>query len=489
MKNIIITAIVILQLAQTNASPLHINYKHSIIIDTDCAIDDMRAIGLLLSLPDITIKAIMVSGGSIPPNEGAIKVKSILKEFQSDPIPVICGAELEGINPAWREFNSQLNWGKTVQPTTINYSLEDVNNIIKNSTEPITLICLGPLSNLARLIKNNPELKNNIEEIIWYNESGNPLKGFNYECDIKAAEYVIASKVEINILSNPGDEKLVFDTSMQNICLSSNTTLARALYNVHNQPEASEKLKQNHFRLWDELAVIFLTNPELFEMEPLYEKKNVRISKGCHTDAIIDVYEDIITGRYKAGEYVAFYGFPAKKEMFVYDVRMILDQAIAKYGIDEWEACVITDEFHGHLGIFSIVGAKMGIRAREYFGVGTDKLSVISFAGKEEPFSCLNDGIQVSTGATLGLGAIEVRDDSIARPSAIFTHNGNSVIITLKNTYLEQIKASIRKGTEQYGLTDEGYWHLVRQNALKYWLEWDRNEIFDVCILNTANSK
>ena len=41
----------------------------------------------------------------------------------------------------------------------------------------------------------------------------------------------------------------------------------------------------------------------------------------------------------------------------------------------------MTDEFHGHLGVFSIVGAKMGIRAREIFGVGPDMLNVVTYAG------------------------------------------------------------------------------------------------------------
>ena len=27
---------------------------------------------------------------------------------------------------------------------------------------------------------------------------------------------------------------------------------------------------------------------------------------------------------------------------------------------------------------------------------------------------------------------------------------------------------------------DDGYWKLIRHNALKYWLEWDRNKIFDI---------
>jgi len=33
---------------------------------------------------------------------------------------------------------------------------------------------------------------------------------------------------------------------------------------------------------------------------------------------------------------------------------------------------------------------------------------------------------------------------------------------------------------EAVGLMDDGYWKLIRHNALKYWLEWDRNKIFDI---------
>ena len=73
------------------AQPLPVKLKHTIIIDTDCAIDDMRAISLLLSRPEITIKAIILSDGSLSPGEGAVKINSLLKEFNFDNIPVACG--------------------------------------------------------------------------------------------------------------------------------------------------------------------------------------------------------------------------------------------------------------------------------------------------------------------------------------------------------------------------------------------------------------
>jgi pyrimidine-specific ribonucleoside hydrolase len=192
----------------------------------------------------------------------------------------------------------------------------------------------------------------------------------------------------------------------------------------------------------------------------------------------------MINGNYFSERTVVFNRFPVDREQFNYDVRPIIDSAIARYGYDEWKANVMTDEFHGHLGVFSIVGAKMGIKARELFGVGPDMLEVTTFAGVKPPYSCLNDGIQVSTGATLGMGTIHLAADTIVRPAAIFTYKNRSFRISLKKEYLEKIDSDINEGILKFGLMDDGYWKLVRYNALKYWLEWDRNKIFDVAEIN-----
>jgi pyrimidine-specific ribonucleoside hydrolase len=111
MKKIIILFLAVFFTSDVLAQPLPVKIKHTIIIDTDCAIDDMRAISLLLARPEITIKAILSSDGSLSPNEGAEKISSLLYEFNYDEIPVACGDVLEGINPPWREFNKQISWG------------------------------------------------------------------------------------------------------------------------------------------------------------------------------------------------------------------------------------------------------------------------------------------------------------------------------------------------------------------------------------------
>jgi pyrimidine-specific ribonucleoside hydrolase len=195
----------------------------------------------------------------------------------------------------------------------------------------------------------------------------------------------------------------------------------------------------------------------------------------------------MIRGTYVTEHNVVFNRFPIQRELFNYDVRPIIDSAIARYGYEEWKANVMTDEFHGHLGVFSIVGAKMGIKAREIFGVGADMLEVVTYAGTKPPYSCLTDGIQVSTGATLGMGTISLASDKKVQPSAVFTYNNRSIRITLKKEYLEQVDNDINEGIIKFGLMDDGYWKLIRHNALKYWLEWDRNKIFDVVEIPKPN--
>ena len=481
MKKVIILLLVIFPAAEIWAQPLPVKLKHTVIIDTDCAVDDMRAISLLLARPEITIKAILLSDGSLSPAAGSEKVLSLLHEFNSDSIPVACGGILKAINPPWRQFNSQISWGKEagLKPSELN-SLACISEKLKDENEKIILICLGPLTNIAELIKTKPDLISKIEKIIWYNESVMPLKGFNYECDKESADIVIKSRVRIDVISNLNYDNVLFDSSMFKICAESNTLLANILTRFYRQPLVFEKLKENHFRLCDDLVAIYLTNPDLFGMNVITDRINVRYNKEFDADGVKTALCDMISGIYVSDRNVVFNRFPVQLNMFRYDVRPIADSAIARYGTEEWKANVMTDEFHGHLGVYSIVGAKMGIRARELFGVGPDMLEVMTYAGSKPPYSCLNDGIQVSTGATLGMGLIQLASEKIVEPSAVFTYKGRSIKISLKKEYLEKVDADINEGIVKFGLMDDGYWKLIRHNALKYWLEWDRNKIFDI---------
>jgi pyrimidine-specific ribonucleoside hydrolase len=151
---------------------------------------------------------------------------------------------------------------------------------------------------------------------------------------------------------------------------------------------------------------------------------------------------------------------------------------IVKHGLEEWKACLLTNELHRHLGTYSLIGAKMGIRAREILEAPFDTLEVVSSAGSSPPLSCMNDGLQVSTGASLGRGTIKIADGS-PKPEAVFVRGNQKVTLKIKKEVLDKIKADIQKALKTYGGLNQEYFAHIRQLSVDYWRDLDRKEIFD----------
>ena len=177
-------------------------------------------------------------------------------------------------------------------------------------------------------------------------------------------------------------------------------------------------------------------------------------------------------------------------------IEAMAERTIARWGKEEWRAVILTNEIHGHIGIYSTIGAKMGIYALELLSRLCNKaeeLKVLSFAGSRPPVSCFNDGLQISTGATLGHGAIKIakscalsKEGADARVEAIFRFRAicgteakeMQLRVWLKEELMQQIAGDIANAVKQYGHTPD-YWLQVRRLALDYWQQWNRAEIFE----------
>lgn len=177
-------------------------------------------------------------------------------------------------------------------------------------------------------------------------------------------------------------------------------------------------------------------------------------------------------------------------------IEAMAERTMARWGKEEWRAVILTNEIHGHIGIYSTIGAKMGIYALEFISRCCNKmenLKILSFAGSRPPVSCFNDGLQISTGATLGHGAIEIakscaesKEHADARVEAIFRFKAicgteakeMQLRLWLKEELRQQIAGDIANAVKQYGHTPD-YWLQVRRLALDYWQQWNRAEIFE----------
>jgi formylmethanofuran dehydrogenase subunit E len=107
------------------------------------------------------------------------------------------------------------------------------------------------------------------------------------------------------------------------------------------------------------------------------------------------------------------------------------------------------EEFHGHVGPFIVTGLKMGLLALEKLNAEKySGMKVVVETGTTPPMSCIVDGIQMSTGCTLGKGNIEVLPNN--KPTASFTKKSDNqqIKITLKGKWLQEI-ANVSKESMQ----------------------------------------
>jgi formylmethanofuran dehydrogenase subunit E len=67
-------------------------------------------------------------------------------------------------------------------------------------------------------------------------------------------------------------------------------------------------------------------------------------------------------------------------------------------------------EFHTHLGPFLVVGLRMGRVVTRELGREPFTIRIEANTGRVPPYSCLVDGLQVSTPCTVGNGGLAVTD-------------------------------------------------------------------------------
>lgn len=459
-----------------------------VIVDTDCAADDLRTLCMLLGDHDIEVMAITTSEGALPPRQGKQKVKGLLNHFYHQGIPVAAGKPVDAPSPRWREIARQTYWGDSTYLPAIGgpaelSAKELIVRTIENEKKPVTLICLGPLTNIDDVLTEQPQLKNKIARLLWYNNGNQPMSGINYAIDPEAAQKVMASGIPMILVSSSTPQSAPISREfLTELSRIQSSPYARKVAESHATPPLRELIKEEHLRIWDELTVLALYAPQLFNrttLSPTVEWYSIDTPQ-----QILPVEEQILA-IYRGPENIdgkIFYHFPLDESYYIRDIMPIIGRAVQRYGLSEFRAAVLTNELHGHLGIFATVGVKMGIRAREYFDIGVDDMQVKTYAGNKPPVSCLNDGLQVSTGGTLGHGLITIAKirETDTRPEATFTFKGKQVTIRLKPEYERQVREDLRKGVEMYGTDTPENWQYVRDLAVKYWLDWDRHEIFDI---------
>ncbi len=449
--------------------------KYHVIIDTDGAIDDMRAITILLANNDVRVLGITCSQGSLLPQEVYGKVTSLMSAFYCEGIPVGLSSQTDFELPAWYDFAKNVNWNSQFQSDAKNAIKSDylLENITKNYKSKITLIALGSLKTYADWIRKNPQIAEKIDRIIWYNNH-EIKKGFNYKASPESYEFIKNSGILLEIVA-------ISDKPVNMLYISElkkyNSIYSKQIIDVHSQKIVEKKIMEKHLKFFDDFVSMYLTMPLFFSKKQQENTNFIYFDKSIPDIFLYQTIGDLLLSATQANNRV-FISFPTDTTLYLPDYAKILSSTVEKYGLIEWKAVAMTNEVHGHSGIYSIMGAKMGVRAMEYFNVGVNNMFVTTFVGHKPPLSCFNDGVQISTGATVGQGLIAVSDSISKIPSAIFEFNGKKVHISLKKEIAEQMQNAIKTGIKTHGLLTDKYWLYIEKLAIKYWAEYDRHDIF-----------
>ncbi len=99
---------------------------------------------------------------------------------------------------------------------------------------------------------------------------------------------------------------------------------------------------------------------------------------------------------------------------------------------------------HGHGGPYMVIGLRIGLQALNLLdALGWFDINCRAELRWAPPDACVLDGIQVSTGCTLGKRNIEVEEKEGV--SATFKHGGKSVTLRVKQNILSKINGNIRE--------------------------------------------
>ena len=95
-------------------------------------------------------------------------------------------------------------------------------------------------------------------------------------------------------------------------------------------------------------------------------------------------------------------------------------------------------KFHGHLGPFLVLGLKAGLFANDILGKDCFEMHVTVETETSPPFSCVVDGIQITTGCTMGKRNIMLKKGNGL--SVTFTRGEKRLRIRLKDEVLEDLR-------------------------------------------------
>ena len=174
-----------------------------VILDTDPGIDDALAFILLKAMPEVSLQAITTTHGNTTVEKCTTNALKLVELLGMTDVPVAMGATeplVKTLSVA-EETHGDTGLGHAVLPNPTTKIVESnaanlIIDIVNANLGEITILCIGPVTNLALAILKDPSLRKKIKNVvsmagtIHYPGNATPSSEYNVFCDPESFDIV-----------------------------------------------------------------------------------------------------------------------------------------------------------------------------------------------------------------------------------------------------------------------------------------------------------
>jgi purine nucleosidase len=286
MRSLIIFALAINQCLLTSASSLArpaapSTLAQPVIIDTDIGsdLDDAFAIALVLRSPELRLIGVTtVSGDTVA---RAKIVDQMLGVTGHQDIPVAVGAATIISNGApavgrQRRFGDNGSFARAEHPNAVDFILEKIREL----PDQITLVAIGPMTNLAAALDKDPETFKHVKRVVlmggwirpatWGGMTYGVAPEYNIVQDPAAAQRLFRSGVPIFVMPLDSTGDLLLDEVKRDTLFTTGTPLSNSLGTLFLMWSGSTPAwSYSTPILYDVMAIAYVLDPKLCPVQPM----------------------------------------------------------------------------------------------------------------------------------------------------------------------------------------------------------------------------
>jgi len=269
------------------------NPRFDVLWDSDGTLDGIIGLMYFLQRPDVTVHALTISCGEARPPIYAPLLPRILARVGRDAIPTAAGRSkpLSGENAFPDDWRAWVNDFHGVDLPEVEGAIDPrqadelIIEVINAVPRPVTLFVCGTHTNLAGALRLDPGIKEKIASVhvmggalyvpgnlvFGVPETDNLSAEWNIWVDPVAASEVFGAGLPLNIVALDATDQVLWTAEDVEAWQASGTPegcLAAELlrFALDNFPGVVPDGRH----LWDLVAAVHLTNPQLFQNEPLH---------------------------------------------------------------------------------------------------------------------------------------------------------------------------------------------------------------------------